>query len=301
MYREFWWASAMSRMDTRDSLATVIERGVHAYRRTAPPEEVTTFNLVRRLAFWHARMGFDYVALHSRPLEGGNRRTGRQPSGADLEMSIEVSPGRWIDLALQAKRLHPASGTYEGWNTTQINHLRRWANAHGGRTPGMLLYNAALAPFGPPGTFGIPMGACCSGPVRCHGWRWPRWMPPDDRTPAAVTLVILDPEGVAPAAGSPSTLNNPTPGQVMPWMQPLECLFCPSAANSTHPSKIAASTRPPDWAQSLLATSPPVDDLGVAETAPADEDLLDLAAFSLVMTHPDSQRLPDQERQFGES
>ncbi len=284
MYREFWWASAMTRMDTRDSLATVVERGVHGRRTVVPPEEVTTFNLVRRLAFWHARQGANYVALHSRPLEGGNVSTGRPPSGADLELSVETAPGVWVDLALQAKKLNPSTGRYDGWNQTQNNSLRRWASNHGNRTPGMLLYNCDTPPFGSPGTTGIAMGACCSSPLRCHGWRWPNWALPDHRTPVAVALVILDPYGTTPALNAPASLTDPTPAQVLPWMQPLECLFCPRPTSGSNPTPVPLSDHPPQWAKALLE-APRVEEADATSSRLDAEGLSDLAAFSLALPY----------------
>lgn len=286
MYREFWWASAMSRMDTRDSRATVLERGVHGLRAVIPPEEVTTFNLVRRLAFWHSRSGTSFVALHSRPLEGGNRVLGRRPSGADLELAVETAPGVWVDLALQAKKLNPATGRYDGWNPIQNGHLRSWAHTHGHRTPGMLLYNYSAPPFGPPGATGIAMGGCCSSPLRCHGWSWPRWDPPDNRSPMALSLVILDAAGMVPAAGAPASLTDPTPAQVLPQMMPLECLFCPRRGSAASP--LAQSGGPPEWAQSLLDT--PESDVAESDDPPrSDDELADLAAYSLVLTHEEGE------------
>lgn len=150
-FEEFWWASAMARMDTRDSQAHVLTRGIHGVTRTVPPEEVTTFNLVRRLAYQRHRKGGVSIALHSRPLEGGNIILGRPPSGADLELAVEVHPGKWLDISLQAKKFNPASGKYDGWNPAQNGHLMSWAASKGRRSTGVLLYNTSDAPFCGPG------------------------------------------------------------------------------------------------------------------------------------------------------
>ena len=120
LFEEFWWASAMSRLDIRDAQNDVWTRGVHGRSRAVPPEEVTTFNLVRRLAGLRRASGGQSIALHSRPLEGGNRPVGRAPSGADMELAVEVAPGAWADFALQAKRFNPDSGRYDEWDLCRI-------------------------------------------------------------------------------------------------------------------------------------------------------------------------------------
>lgn len=298
VFREFWWASAMSRMDTRDSLNLIFERGVSGQLRSiSPPEEVTTFNLVRRLAFW----GAPAIALHSRPLEGGNRsmKPRRPPSGADLELAVEVLPGVWIDLALQAKKADPASGTYRGWKPTQNNSLRLWAMNHGARTPAMLLYNAqSIPPFGPPGAR-VHQGACCRVVVTVHGWCWPRWSVPDDRSPLAVTLVVLDAHGTQPGPGAPTLFKDPSISQVLPYSMPLECVFCPKKLLSGGKHAIPTLPAPPRWASDLLSAQPDrvsMTSPDSADHAPQDADdleFLDQAAFSLVMPFSSADAAPD--------
>ena len=149
----------MARMDTRDTRRTIRETypsgGATYIRSMLPPEESTTLNLVRRLAYWQERRGGQVTAiLHSRALEGGLTRRHRPPSGADLELAVEVRPTTWIDLLLQAKRIsEPIPGhaaRYGEWKPTQIRNLRRWAADNGDRDPGVLLYNAEIPPFGAP-------------------------------------------------------------------------------------------------------------------------------------------------------
>src|SRR5699024_10666804 len=247
-YKEFWWASALSRMDTRDALADVHSRLVPTGQQSigslvtdVPPEEVTTFNLVRRLVNRRTSAGGRAIALHSRPLEGGNRKTGRKPSGCDLELAVEVGPGLWVDLALQAKKFLPHSGIYRGWSHNQNSNLIQWATRNGNRTPGMLLYNTEGSPFASPGSTTSVLGACCTQPKRCHGWKWPgakgrEWSLPDDRTPMAVSLVLNQ--------SSMLGMTNPTPKQLAEVAFPLECIFCPNAPLVT--------TRAPSWALTLL-------------------------------------------------
>jgi hypothetical protein len=142
----------MSRMDTRDAQSYVQTRDVkNNLSPGVPPEEVTTFNLVRRLAGRRSASGGFMIALHSRPLEGGHTPSGRAPSGADLELAVEVAPGAWIDLALQAKKFKPDSGKYDGWDPRQNRMLVQWAHKNGRRAAGMLLYNSSDPPFAPPG------------------------------------------------------------------------------------------------------------------------------------------------------
>jgi hypothetical protein len=194
MFDTFWWSSAMARYDTKDSLALVRERRASGNLRSMlPPEEVTTFNLVRRLASQQIRKdGTVAAAQHSRPLEGGTR--GRPASGTDLELAVEVYPGGWVDLLIQAKRIFPRRGgpaVYQGWKVTQIQQLRSWAQTNGQRTPGLLLYNADVPPFGARPTV-VAQGACCSSPVRCNGSSWPRHRRGmNGESPLAITLVVL--------------------------------------------------------------------------------------------------------------
>src|SRR5262249_25847945 len=149
-------------------------------------------------------------------------------SGADLEIAIEVTPGTWIDLLLQAKRIfeHTAGsgGVYDGWKADQINKLRYWAAHNGDRTPGMLLYNAEIPPFGPPRHY-VKLGGCDMNLLRCHGWRWPQWAPPDDRSPLGITLIILPKHGTPLV---PALSGDALPANVAnQYASPLECIFCP--------------------------------------------------------------------------
>lgn len=285
MFGYFWWTSAMARMDTRDSLAGIRELGVGGrFRRVAPPEEVTTFNLVRRLAHWHARRGGTVVALHSRPLEGG--RVGiRAPSGADLQMAVEVAPGQWLDLMLQAKRLDPTTGRYLEWNSTQLHNLRLWAASHGGRTPGVLLYNSPTPPFGPPGTV-TTQGACCSSPIRCHGWHWPTWSLPDNRSPLAVTLVPLPAGSASLPSGHLASATAPSADAVNQAAMPLECVFCPSG-----PLVVERRGATPGWALPLLekATEADPEYRQSVDDEPADVEDPSAPTFSIGLDYVDDE------------
>lgn len=61
MYEVFWWCSALARTDTRDAQMDLSERytsgGKTSIRSMMPPEEVTTFNFVRRLAIKYKQRG----------------------------------------------------------------------------------------------------------------------------------------------------------------------------------------------------------------------------------------------------
>jgi hypothetical protein len=136
LFDVFWWVSAMSRVDTRDTQAYVQIRGVPGISRAVPPEVATTFNLVRRLAGRrHITSGLT-IALHSGPLEGGDKRTGRAASGADLELAVEVAFNVWIDLTLQAKRFNPGTGKYDEWKPSQNKALIDWVRLNGRRGGG---------------------------------------------------------------------------------------------------------------------------------------------------------------------
>jgi hypothetical protein len=268
VYDVFWWCSAMARMDTRDTRSDLGDRypsgGATFIRSMLPPEEATTFAFVRRLATqYRKRGGAGVVSLHSRALEGG--RAGKwPPSGADIEMAVEVAPGTWIDLLLQAKRIfEPRTGqdsVYADWTVTQIRNLCHWAKHNGDRTPGMLLYNAEFSPFVPP-SYDVTLDGCGRSPVRCHGWRWPTWEPPDRRSPTAITLIALP--------SDPSEWPAPLSVEPMPaylanqYASPLECIFCPgrlanasqTCGGRTGPpvSMIKPKNQIPGWAATLLA------------------------------------------------
>jgi hypothetical protein len=133
---------------TSNTRGYVLERDSRLRLRPATEhEETTTSNLLRDIGYLGQALGARAVQ-HSRKLEGGVSWRGQQisvPSGADLELAIEVSPGRWLDLLLQAKALKP-SGTYTSWSPEQNMKLIDWADDHG-RVPGMLLYNDYVPPF----------------------------------------------------------------------------------------------------------------------------------------------------------
>ncbi len=283
MFDVFWWCSAIARLDARDALDAIAERTHHHLRvGVSPPEEVTTFNFVRQLASHRRRRGGNLaVALHSRALEG--RKSGMlPPSGADLEMAIEVRPDNWIDLLLQAKRLFP-SGNYDGWKETQAANLRTWAASNGGRTPGMLLYNAEYGPFGPPRST-VTLEACCYKNIRRHGWKWPRWAVPDWRSPATFTLVVLPPA----SAPLPPTLQGDglAANVVNKCAMPLECIFCENWLSPSMPSDATYSLpildAPPEWAVSLSAALADADGNAVVEVA---EEEVPAAPFSVVLPY----------------
>lgn len=267
IFEEFWWASALSRLDTRDAQSDVWVRGVHYPFRTVPPEDVTTFNLVRRLAGRRRVAGGLSIALHSRPLEGGNTATGRLPSGADLELAVEVAPGVWVDFVLQAKKFNPASGKYDGWDSAQNAHLVNWSRKSGRRGAGMLLYNSGDTPFTPPGQESLMFNLCCSK-TWCHGWKWPRWGGPDGRSPLAISLIvdISDPRI--------SGLNDPKPSDIADMALPWECLFCPDAQRLALTSVVGGQ---PDWAGLLLRLPDDEDTDAIADVNPQN------ARYSLVL------------------
>jgi len=293
-YKEFWWASALLRMDTRDAISDVHSRSVPKANQSIgslvvgpPPEEVTTFNLVRRLVNRRVKAGGKAIALHSRPLEGGNATIGRKPSGCDFELAVEVRPGTWVDLALQAKKFEPGKRSYRGWNPTQNLNLIQWAATNGNRTPGMLLYNTEGAPFAQLGATTDILGGCCVQPKKCHGWKWPggagsEWSLPDQRTPMAVSLVV--------DKGVMTSLTDPTPQQLRNVAFPLECIFCPN-----DPKKISWSTGAPSWALELLETEvheQPGQDMD-GGGGPIDDDFSSSPAYSVVLGIGDQETVND--------
>jgi len=287
MYDVFWWCSAMARTETRDAQYDLLERypsgGKTSIRSMLPPEEVTTFNFARRLAVKHKqRGGKGVVALHSKALEGG--LSGRRPpSGADIELAVEVTPGNWIDLLLQAKRIYEPrigkNGAYEGWKEEQVKTLRRWAADNGNRTPGMLLYNSEIIPPFVLTGRNVALGGCCMSPIRCHRYSWPiGGGPPDRRSPVGITLVILPlyRAKLPPPLAGDSLLAD----VVNQYASPLECIFCPcrlvrarkSCGGKTgRPiSTIRPKNRTPQWAATLLAAvNEQVDAASALEKVPS--------------------------------
>jgi hypothetical protein len=303
LYDVFWWCSAMARMDTRDARNSLRERypsgGTTSTRSMVSPEETTTFNLVRRLAYWQLRLGGGVAAtLHSKALEGGLAGR-RPPSGADLELAVEVASGAWVDLLLQAKRIFEhqpgPDGAYDGWKTTQVEDLRSWAAHYGGRTPGMLLYNAEIPPFGAP-RHTMTLGGCCTSPLQCHGWRWPRWTPPDRRSPLGITLVVL------PDYGTPLmpqlSGDAPTANVVNQYASPLECIFCPNRLvhdeSDSRVSAIKLKREIPEWAADLL-TAVTEEQTDATQTRPLPDDAeLWHASYSLVLPYVEDVSLDER-------
>lgn len=196
---------AMKDIVTMDEL--VKTRGTNlAVTPTPMDEEISTINLVRRLALLGRRLGVTAV-LHSRSLEGKytqavpGQRTA--PSGADLELNVEIAPGRWLDLLLQAKRLYPrqrVASRYDEWKQQQTANMVAWAATHGHRIPGLLLFNGLCQPFTKKkapvsfGDFHCSAFGACSGAnhlqlhnhttMTAKGWSL------FDGTPGGVSLVL---------------------------------------------------------------------------------------------------------------
>lgn len=254
-FDDVWYVSAKARTDTRLAMENVYQRQVGGKKlvRDMPPEEVTTFNLVSRLAAARKRAGGTAVALHSRKLEGGvtskvpgqsARKTIHTASGADLEMAIEVRPNQWVDLVLQAKRFSFSNNTYKGWSRVQNQNLIDWARANGNRTPGMLLYNPWGQPFPKShAEFTDLFGACCRSPkTLAQGVRSNGLMPPTNLSPMGVSLVVDRTVMICK--------SNPTPEQIQKNALPLECVFCPCLQNNNCRAGIPTRTMP-TWASSL--------------------------------------------------
>lgn len=194
-----WNVSYQALLETMLTRQYVLER--HSKSLVTPAtehEETTTSNLLRHLGYYGRKVGVVAVQ-HSRTLEGGLSKKGRQvivPSGADLEVAIEVSPGLWLDLLLQAKALK-SSRTYSSWSPQQNHKLISWATGHG-RVPGMLLYNDLVPPFvgvAPPAIFAdyacAAFGACPSVERTQLGvWGSSPYCVGPDRTPAGISLCL---------------------------------------------------------------------------------------------------------------
>lgn len=121
-YKEFWWASALSRMDTRDAISNIQTRSVPTKQHPAgelvtgvPPEEVTTFNLIRRLVDRRTAAGGRAIALHSRPLEGGDTSKGRPPVVPTSKLPLKSTAANgWTWHSKQKNFTHPPEPTEAG-------------------------------------------------------------------------------------------------------------------------------------------------------------------------------------------
>lgn len=194
-----WNVSYQALLETMLTRQHVLER--HSNLSVQPAtehEETTTSNLLRHIGYYGQNVGAMAVQ-HTRTLEGGLTLNGRQvivPSGADLEVAIEVSPGRWLDMLLQAKALKP-SGTYPSWSPQQNQRLIAWATGHS-RVPGMILYNDLTPPFvatALPTAIGdyvcAAFGACPSvNRTQLGKWRSSSWCVGPARTPAGIGLSL---------------------------------------------------------------------------------------------------------------
>ena len=161
----------------------------------------------------------------------------------------------------------PIYSIYEEWKQSQIDKLRHWAFLNN-RTPGILLYNAEIPPFGRPQTE-VELGACCHPIVRCWGRNWPQspksgpWSAPNEKSPLAITLVIL-PDYSQPLPSGLHGDKRPT-AVVNEYASPLECIFCPfrvtelaKTADSQPPKNhfpIPVKDHIPEWAAELLGAA----------------------------------------------
>lgn len=172
-----WDVSSDALRDATDMRSLVKERDSSlALRGAQMPEEATTINLARRIAvaFSAGQRDRAAVVLHTRGLEGGNNSQG-QKSKADLELCIEVAPGKYCDLVLQAKRLSVKSGSsskYMGWNPSDNQQLIQWAQTNK-QTPGMILYSEELPNLFP----NLPLlnNICSNAQGHNNGGYYPEW------------------------------------------------------------------------------------------------------------------------------
>ncbi|MCS5506767.1 hypothetical protein [Curtobacterium flaccumfaciens] len=201
-----WNVSMMARRGSQQTRAHVLQRDTkNRLVPAAQPEETTTNNLVRHLGFYGRNLGVRAL-LHTRSLEGGWTSKGtvkRKPSGADLELAIEVSPGTWFDLLLQAKAYKPRQATYDHWSPTQNNHLINWAKRDN-RVPGMLLYNDLMQPFVnravEPMDFRCSVfGACKSiQRVQVQQWNTTKHCKGPEATPVGISMCLDQKQMLAP-------------------------------------------------------------------------------------------------------
>lgn len=239
-----WDVSSDALRDATDMRALVKERDSSlALRDAQMPEEATTINLARRiaLAFSGDQRDRATVVLHTRGLEGGNNKQ-NQKSKADLELCIEVAPGKYCDLVLQAKRLAVTTSgyaEYKGWDKANNQQLINWAKTMG-QTPGMILYNEEVDPYFPR----LPWLHLICHNVKGQSKQvyYPEWRignygrtarlrgaahPRGPRTPDPTTLYPGSPAGILICLnqGCMTTLSNPDPDTVWPYSFPWEHLM----------------------------------------------------------------------------
>lgn len=211
-----------------------------------PPEEFTTLRVAQQLALtWPQTARSVPVLLHSKGVEGGRSRLRRPPSGADLQISMEVRKNRWLNLLLQAKK-HGSYGRRNGygdWRSTQIQDLRNWARSHN-QVPGMLLYNG-----GPPfiSNSRVLFDSCCRGWAHCCDTS-PRDSVEYTRigcTPLGITLMLLPkrrPRSLMAADVKARDVNK----LAVPW----ECLYCNPRATRIQET-LGSGDLPFEWVEAF--------------------------------------------------
>ncbi len=262
------------RQDTRDALRYIHELGVAngalvLRNAVSPPEETTTFNsvlaLARRVAS-RGSTGTARVLLHSKYLEGTGVG-GTNPSKGDLQLAIELSPGgRWLNLAVQAKRFYPNDGTYKEWKSADNKRLSSWA-ARYRAIPAMLLYNTMTHPF--PQVHRAPttlfQGCGCQPGHLLAAATYRFWQvnkpPAQAYSPLALSMVLDH--------NSMVTLDSPTPADLETVAFPWECLLCPKnlqihgggptggGPTDSGPTGSGLSDEIPDWADVVERVTSP--------------------------------------------
>jgi hypothetical protein len=256
MYGALWSGSLMAMEEAEFARLSMVERhvqdGTLRIRPGGLPEEVMTWKLVRLLSGLHSGPTSTLIiATHSKGLEGGT--TNQLASGADLELAIEVAPGEWIDLVLQAKRLYTDSASYDSWKQSQIEALQTWAGLND-RIPGMLLYNAQVAPFIDGSV--VSQGACSIEAVKMSLAAAPPTPFPTPCAPLGVTLVVLPttpkvvPIGLEGDGLAAAVVND--------YASPWECVLCSHwPARSTHSAgglpEVPILDAMPSWATEIAA------------------------------------------------
>lgn len=257
-----WWHStrgcgrpglAVRQYRTMDLAMLLVELSVSTWRTLddagkagfSPREETLTENILIQLS----SLAPAQVRVR--------KTTGFEESrtGSDFALALEVEPGRWLNLVVQAKKLS-RSGMYTEFRKAearqQADHLLAEA-ALVGALPAYVFFNGSeLAPLGAI----LGMGGCRRNPL-VRQPSGPPWVS-NRQTPAGCTIVHAERVEEMLAQRPRPTHPQDFSRTASPW----ECLLCPFGdGGGGFPDVLSGLNEgagvtwlgaPPDWARSLI-------------------------------------------------